>query len=440
MLQTEENENPQARQSVLGGARVQGAGEANGAGGNKGKGVKIAAGSAMAFIVLMGIVSMFSDMTHEGASSIMGAFLSMAGASAAAIGFVSGLGEFIGYGLRILTGFVADKTKRYWPLIIVGYVVDMGAIPLLALIPKGGWMWACALIIVERAGKAIKKPAKDTLTSFAASQTGQGKGFAIQEFLDQIGAFIGPIILYVTMKLAGSMDPFKLYGLCFLILGIPAVITIALVVISKFKFPNPEKFEAPSKTSEPFKMKKPFVLYLVAISLFAMGYIDFNMITMHTAKLGLIDEKSLPLLYALAMGIDAFAALFFGWLYDKKGVRTLAWSTLIAAPFAVLIFGATSRTALIIGVLLWGIGMGAQESIMKSAVSSIVPKEGRSTGFGIFQTAFGLFWFLGSWLCGVLYDANITWMVVFSVAMQVLAVPFYLWSGSLTGKSLAENK
>jgi MFS family permease len=434
MQQTEENENPQIEQTV------QGSGEANGTSGNNGKGVKIAAGSAMAFIVLMGIVSMFSDMTHEGASSIMGAFLSMAGASAAAIGFVSGLGEFIGYGLRIVTGFVADKTKRYWPLIIVGYVVDMGAIPLLALIPKGGWMWACALMVVERAGKAIKKPAKDTLTSFAASQTGQGKGFAIQEFLDQIGAFIGPVILYVTMKLSGSMDPFRLYGLCFLILGIPAVITIALVVISKFKFPNPEKFEAPSKTSEPFKMKKPFVLYLVAISLFAMGYIDFNMITMHTAKLGLIDEKSLPLLYALAMGIDAFAALFFGWLYDKKGVRTLAWSTLIAAPFAVLIFGATSRTALIIGVLLWGIGMGAQESIMKSAVSSIVPKEGRSTGFGIFQTAFGLFWFFGSWLCGVLYDANITWMVVFSVAMQVLAVPFYLWSGALTGKSLAGSK
>ena len=434
MQQTEKNENPQAEQTV------QGSGEANVTSGSNGKGVKIAAGSAMAFIVLMGIVSMFSDMTHEGASSIMGAFLSMAGASAAAIGFVSGLGEFIGYGLRILTGFVADKTKRYWPLIIVGYVVDMGAIPLLALIPKGGWMWACALIIVERAGKAIKKPAKDTLTSFAASQTGQGKGFAIQEFLDQIGAFIGPIILYVTMKLAGSMDPFRLYGLCFLILGIPAVITIALVVISKFKFPNPEKFEAPSKTSEPFKMKKPFVLYLVAISLFAMGYIDFNMITMHTAKLGLIDEKSLPLLYALAMGIDAFSALFFGWLYDKRGIRTLAWSTLIAAPFAVLIFGVTSRTALIIGVLLWGIGMGAQESIMKSAVSSIVPKEGRSTGFGIFQTAFGLFWFLGSWLCGVLYDANITWMVVFSVAMQVLAVPFYLWSGAQTGKSLADNK
>ncbi|MDD2232714.1 MAG: MFS transporter, partial [Sphaerochaetaceae bacterium] len=144
--------------------------------------------SAFAFIVLMGFVSMASDMTHEGASSIMGAFLSMAGASAAAIGFVSGLGEFIGYSLRIVSGIFTDKTRKYWPMTIIGYVFDCIAIPALALVPEGGWVLACFLIVLQRTGKAIKKPAKDTLLSFAVSQTGAGTGFAIQEMLDQIGA------------------------------------------------------------------------------------------------------------------------------------------------------------------------------------------------------------------------------------------------------------
>lgn len=386
------------------------------------------AGSAMSFIILMGIVSMFSDMTHEGASSILGAFLGMAGASAATIGFISGLGELVGYSLRLATGFIADKTRKYWILVIVGYVMDMAAIPLLALIPKGGWVAACALIIIERAGKAIKKPAKDTLVSFAASREGQGRSFAIQEFLDQMGAFIGPLILYLTLKLKGNVDPFASYSICFAILGIPALVTVALVLFSKKKFPHPENFEPEPKNPQPFRMNRHFLLYIVAISLFAMGYIDFNLVTMHTSKLGLISADNLPLLYALAMAIDAFSALLFGWLYDKIGVKTLAISTAVAAPFAILIFGAHGKAALIAGVILWGIGMGAQESIMKSAVSSVVPKSGRSTGFGIFQTAFGVFWFLGSWLMGIMYDHNITLMIIFSVAAQLAAVPFYLLS------------
>lgn len=136
---------------------------------------------ALLFIVLMGIVSLFSDVTHEGASSIMGAFLSLTGASASAIGFVSGLGECIGYSLRLLSGWITDKTKKYWPMTIAGYVLDCVAIPALALVPENGWIMACLLIVIQRFGKAIKKPAKDTILSFAASRTGAGKGFAIQD-------------------------------------------------------------------------------------------------------------------------------------------------------------------------------------------------------------------------------------------------------------------
>lgn len=389
--------------------------------------------AAFAFILLMGIVSLFSDMTHEGATSILGDFLSLAGASAAAIGFVSGLGELIGYSLRIVTGWITDKTKKYWPLTVLGYVIDCIAIPALALIPHGGWLLACILIVVQRTGKAIKKPAKDTILSFATSQTGAGKGFAIQEFLDQIGAFLGPVLLFIVILLQKNRDQFSAYKICFTILGIPAIVTIILLLIAKQRYPDPENFESPVKEATPFRMNPSYIFYIIAISLFAAGFLDFTMITMHTARTGLIPEDTLSLIYAGAMAVDAFSALFFGWLFDKRGIKVLMLSTLISAPFAILIFSVTARWTLLLGIALWGAGMGAQESILKAAVSSIVPMQSRSSGFGIFQTAFGVCWFLGSWLMGVLYDLSPMWLAIFSVVTQLAALPFFWLSDRARG-------
>lgn len=177
------------------------------------KGKNKLAPGAMAFIVLMGIVSLFSDMTHEGARSVLGEYLNLAGASAATIGFVSGFGELCGYSLRLLFGFIADKTKKYWTLVIGGYALQVLAIPALALIPENGWMLACGLIILERIGKAVKKPAKNALVSFAASEVGTGKGFAYQEFLDQLGAFIGPVMLFFISLVQGTGNLFSTYRL-----------------------------------------------------------------------------------------------------------------------------------------------------------------------------------------------------------------------------------
>jgi len=380
---------------------------------------------ALAFIFLMGIVSLFSDMTHEGGRSILGEFLNLTGASAAAIGFVSGLGELLGYGLRILSGRIADKTKHYWTLVIFGYIIQVLAIPALALVPEHGWILACTFVIIERIGKAIKKPAKNTLVSFAASEIGQGKGFAYQEFLDQLGAFLGPVILFLISLIKGTDHLMSTYRICFLFLGIPALITIGLVLFSKYKYPHPEMFDKEPEQNLKFEFKKSFIFYMIAICLFAFGFVDFTLITLHAAKSNVFPESTLSLLYALAMAVDAFAALFFGWLFDKIGIRALMISTLISSMFSILVFLTNQPVFIIIGIFLWGIGMGAQESIMKAAVSKIIPKNMRSTGFGIFETGFGIFWFLGSWCLGALYDWNITLMVVISVLVQLAAILFY---------------
>ena len=395
---------------------------------------------AMAFILLFSVVSLLSDMTHEGAASIRGAYLSLLGASAATIGFVSGLGELAGYSLRLLFGRFADKTKRYWLITIIGYIIDVLAVPALALSGEHGWVFASMLIIVERIGKAIKKPAKSTLMSFAATQEGVGKSFAIQELVDQFGAFLGPVMLYLTLLLKTDGSLVQRYAFALALLIIPACATIVMLFVTKRKFPNPEEFEPEPKELIPFRLNRKFILYLAGISLFAFGFIDYSLILMHVSRThaalsaglseasSFVNSGTLPLLYAGAMLVDAASAMIFGLMYDKKGVRALILSTALSAPFAILIFGGTSNASLLIGIAMWGIGMGAQESILKAAVASFVPKASRATGYGIFECAFGLFWFLGSWLLGALYDVSLPVMIAVSVGAQLLAIPLYYLS------------
>ncbi|MEA4940635.1 MAG: MFS transporter [Christensenella sp.] len=395
---------------------------------------------ALVFILLFSVVSLLSDMTHEGAASIRGAYLSLLGASAATIGFVSGFGELVGYSLRFLFGKLADKSKRYWLLTIIGYAVDVLAVPALALVGEHGWIFAAGLIIVERMGKAIKKPAKNTLISFAASQEGAGKSFALEEMLDQIGAFLGPVLLYVVMLFKTDGTTFQIYSFCFAILLVPALATLGMLFFTKRKFPHPEHFEPEPTAYVPFKLDRKFLLYLGGISLFAFGFIDYSLIVMHVSRTfisvsaslsettSLVNSGTLPLLYAGAMLVDAAAAMVFGLLYDKKGARVLILSTALSAPFAILVFGLQSIGALLVGVAMWGVGMGAQESILKAAVAGIVPKASRATGYGIFECVFGVFWFLGSWLLGTLYDWSIPAMIAVSVGAQVAAIPLYYFS------------
>ena len=391
----------------------------------------------MLFILLFGIVSMFSDMTKESAESIRGAFLSLMGASAATIGLVSGLGELAGYSLRIVSGRLADRTRKYWPILMAGYCLELITIPALALVGENGWIAACVLLVIQKAGKAIKKPAKDTVVSFAASQEGAGKAFGLQELLDQFGAVLGPLLLYVIMLFKTEGSTFERYSFCFLALAVPAIITLALLIVTRCNFPNPELFAPDAKEYVPLKADKRFVLYIMGICLFAFGILNYSLVAMHVSRTAsdIISAEVLPLLYSAAMLVDAVAALLFGYLYDRWGMKVLVVSAIVSAPFSFLVFLGKSSLTLIAGVVMWGIGMGAQESILKAAVTDMTPKSSRATGFGIFSLAFGVAWFLGSWTLGALYDVNLTLMASVSAACQLLAIPFYILSSGLRNKS-----
>lgn len=403
--------------------------------------------AAMAFIILFGVVSLFSDITHEGAASIRGSYFTLLGASSSAVGFISGLGELVGYSMRYIFGRITDKTKKYWPMTIFGYVLDILAVPCLALVGENGWIAAAILLIIQNMGKAIKKPAKDTIMSFAASQEGVGKSFGLQEVLDQIGAFLGPVLLYLVMLFKTNGTTFQIYALCFAILGIPGAITLILLIITRLKFPSPDKFEPESKDYSKFKLSKDYIFYIIGICFFAFGFVDYSIILIHVSNVytnlssslsetsSLINSGTVPLLYAGAMLIDAVSALFFGLLYDKKGIISLIISTFISSFFSCFIFLGNNVVLLLIGIAIWGIGMGAQESILKAAVTQMIPKNNRATGYGIFECTFGIFCFFGNWLLGTLYDININALIIISVLSQLLAIPFYI----LANKSKKEK-
>jgi MFS family permease len=391
----------------------------------RGGGVSKEARNAFAFIVLMAFASCFSDMVHEGANSILGDFESVLGATAFQISVLSGLGMFVGYALRILTGFLVDKHGHYWAVTLAGYAIDLFAIPLLATVPENGFYLAAAFIIMEKVGKAIKKPAKNALVSFAAKENGTGKTFAFSELLDQIGAFIGPLILTLTYLFTGDYTELQQYKIGFLVLLIPALVCMGILVAAKVKYPHPETFEREEEVAEKERLRPSFWLYLIATAFLAFGFVDFPLFTEHISETGLFEMKYLPLVYSYAMLIDALGALIFGTLYDKKGLLSLIIPISLTSLSAFFILYFDAYWAIFLGASLWGLGMGAQESVLLSAVTDMVGKRSRAKAFGIFDTVFGLFWFLGSMLTGYLYDVSILAMSLTSCASILLSIPLY---------------
>jgi len=373
--------------------------------------------SALKFVIFLGIVSLCADMTYEGARSITGAYLGVLGASGAVVGLVAGLGELIGYGLRIVIGYLSDKTGKYWAITTLGYFINTAVVPLLAL--AGRWEIAAGLMIAERTGKAIRTPPRDVLLSHAALRIGQGFGFGLHEALDQLGATMGPLAVFSMLFFQQG------YRGGFAILAIPAVVGLTVLVVLSRVYPNPHEFETTKIELKGEGLPRIYWIYLGAVALIGAGYADFPLIAFHLQKSAVIPQNQIPLLYALAMGVDAIAALICGKMFDTKGISVLAIAALISCLFAPLVFLGNFPMA-ILGMTLWGIGMGAQESILKAAIAGMVPIDRRGSAFGIINTGYGVAWFLGSALMGLFYDVEINLLIGFSVVMQLAAIPVLL--------------
>ncbi|HLK56930.1 MAG TPA: MFS transporter [Chthonomonadaceae bacterium] len=366
-------------------------------------------------MLIIGVVNLFADLTYEGARSITGPFLGSLGASATIIGFVAGFGEMVGYGLRSVSGYLADKTHRYWVVTFTGYLINMLAVPALAL--AGNWPVAAALIVAERTGRAIRRPAVEAMISYTGKSLGSGWVFGLNEAMDQGGATVGPLIVALVLYLKGG------YRHAFAILLVSALLCLSTLTLARLFYPHPHELEEkPAQSIETRGFSRAYWLYLGAGALIAAGFADFSLIAFHFQKAGSVPRDLIPVFYAVAMAWGAVASLIFGRLFDRMGRSAVLVAFFLSALFAPLVFLGGLVLALI-GMMLWGIGMGVQDSLLKAILTAVVPKEKRSTAFGLFDTGFGIAWFLGSAAMGLLYDRSIPGLIAFSVILQLAALP-----------------
>ncbi len=374
----------------------------------------ISKNKAITFVILIGVVSLFGDMTYEGARSITGQYLAILGATGTIVGIVAGLGELLGYSFRLVSGYISDKTGKYWLVTFVGYFLNLFAVPLLAL--AGNWPLAASLMILERFGKAIRTPARDAMLSYATKETGRGWGFGLHEAMDQTGAIIGPLIVSCILYFKGTFQT------SFAVLLIPALCAMSVLTVAMLLYPRPQDLEIETIAIKKEGFSKKYWLYIIAISCVAAGYVDFPLIAFHFQKVSVISEVWVPVFFSISMASAGLAALICGRLYDKIGFSVLIFVTGLASLFAPLVFIGGFYLPLI-GMILWGIGIGTQESIMRAVVANMVQMNKRGTAYGILNIWFGIFWFLGSALMGFLYDVSLISLIIFSVGVQLAAIP-----------------
>ncbi len=386
---------------------------------------------SLAFILLIGVVSLFSDMVYEGARSIAGPFLETLHANAFVVGFFAGLGELIGYGFRLVSGYFADRTRRYWAFIFIGYSLNLFSVPLLAL--AGYWQLAVIFMMMERLGKAIRTPSRDAMLAHATTETGRGWGFGLHEALDQIGATLGPLMVMLAMYLSSDS-----YAMAYAWMIVPALMAISVLVFARSQFPAPEQLRMRNEDLRKQGFTKYYWIYIIIASLVAFGFADFPIIAYHLKSKQVITELWIPGLYAIAMLSDAFAALVFGRLFDRHGTIILALAIGLGLFYAPLAF-LGNAPMVIAGAVLWGIGLGAQESIMKAMIANAAPTGRVASAFGIFHTLYGVAWFLGSALMGFVYQPYFLLIVIIPIAAQLSAVILLLihhgkgrrkWAGS----------
>lgn len=373
---------------------------------------------AFKFVLLIGVVSFFADFVYEGARSVNGPYLAVLGASATLVGIIAGLGELLGYGLRLVSGPLSERTGEFWPITIFGYVVQMAAVPLLAW--ASSWQIAGLLIVLERVGKAIRNPPRDVMLSRASKDIGLGFGFGLHEAMDQAGALVGPLVVALILDRHGT------YRAAFAVLLIPAILTLCFLILARVLYPTPEDLEVKPKAGGEATLPRVFWIYMAGAALVAAGFADFSLVAFHFHKASIVPNLWIPVFYSVAMAASGFGSLVFGRLFDRAGIEILVPLTLISAVSPPLLFLGGFWMALV-GMGLWGLGMGVHESIIPAAVATMVPQQRRPSAYGIFTGVYGISWFVGSVIIGRLYDVSLPALLGFSVAAQLVSVPIFIF-------------
>lgn len=373
--------------------------------------------AAFRFVLALGVVNLFGDMTYEGGASINGQFLASLGATAATISIVAGAGECLGYALRAASGYVADKTGRYWLVTFVGYAINTLAVPAMAF--AGSWYLAGALILAERTGRAIRKPTVEAMLSYSTGKHGKGWVYAVNTALDETGAMLGPLLIAFAM-----FQGFEYRG-AYALLFVTSALTLGALAAARIGFPVPSRLEHGGPwTARARGFSRAYWLYMSAGALFAVGLMTFEFIAWHLSRIGFTDQR-IPILLASATASSVVASLVLGRLYDRIGIGALVIGVVLTATFSPLVFFGTVWLA-VVGLLMWGVGYAVQDTLLKALIASVLPQGRRNAAFGVFYLGYGAGWLAGSIAAGLLYGRSQLALVIVAVAAQLSAVPLFV--------------
>jgi MFS family permease len=373
------------------------------------------ASNAFRFVLMMGVVNLFADMTYEGGASINGPFLGTLGASAAAISIIAGVGEFLGYSLRSVSGYISDKTGKYWLATFIGYAINLLAVPAMAL--AGGWPVAAGLVLAERVGRAIRKPTVESMLSYTTGSLGRGWVYAVNSALDETGATIGPLLIALVLFRKGD------YRTGYATLLISALLALAALTVARILFPLPSRLET-RQTARAQGFTRPYWLYMGAGACFAAGLMSFELISYHLSSKGIVTKYWIPVFLALSTGMGVLASLILGRLFDRIGTPVVLSAVFLSSLFAPFVFLGGFFVALA-GMMLWGIGYATQDTLLKALIAGVLPEGKRNLAFGLFYLGYGGGWLVGSVAAGLLYERSIPLLIAFSVAVQLASLPIF---------------
>ncbi len=372
-------------------------------------------------IVFFGVVSLLGDMVYEGARGVVPSYLRFLGASALIVGLAGGVGEFLGYGFRLVGGYLADATGMYWAFIFLGYGL-LVVVPLLG----AAWSWpvAVGLVLAERMAKGLRSPARDTVLSAVSSSVGYGKAFGLHELLDQVGAVAGPGLVAVVVAASG-------FKAAFAVLAVPYA-ALMLVLYAAYRYVGTMPGGRPGGGGGA-RLPRVFWLYSSAVLFNTLGLMHVSLLLYRFSRYAAAWAASTA--YLAAMGVDAAAAPLAGLAYDRIGLPVLFIPfALSVAPSLLGLMGGEAYLAA--GIVLFGVILGLQESVYRAAVASMTPRRGRGAAYGVFYTVYGVGFAVSGAVYGYLLDVGAVGVgAAYTLAAQIVALILLAAAARITGIS-----
>lgn len=360
--------------------------------------------------LLLGLVSLTADILYEGYRSIIGAYLTDLGVSVPLVGLAYGISEFLNYFLRLFTGYLCTVLGSLLIPYALGYLLTAVAVPLSGLVPSSTVV--ITLMILERVGKAVRTPARDSLVAQVAPRGRRGLAFGILEVLDQFGAVVGPgtlTLLLTRYTYAEALTSLWVVSL---------ILVLILILTLHYLRGRAGTVTRVVKPSEVLSHLPHLVLKTVPLYLMVLGLYSYVILASLLASLAKVPPHLIPLIYLVAMLTDGLTALPLGHLYDRYGTRILYTVPLLTLTLPVLVL---TNQYLVYGVL-YGVVLSFHETVFRAYVAETCRELPRPVVFGVYGTLYGAALLLTNTIIAYLTTTSSLLLILYVSTTQLLAL------------------